>query len=216
MVIRKCRRFLRYELDRYLVGRSTESKKEQPLFRADGPAYLHYQKGSLALYAMQDAIGEEPLNRALAQFVGDWRFRGPPYPTSRDLLARIRAVTPADSQHLIQDLFETITLFDNRATGASYRPLGNGKYAVTLTVSAKKSRADGLGSETQVPLDEAIDIGVFDGADAPLLLRKMRIRSGVSRLELLVDGRPARAGIDPLNKLIDRAPEDNTINVAGP
>ena len=85
-----------------------------------------------------------------------------------------------------------------------------------MTVSAKKSRADGLGSETQVPLDEVIDIGVFDAADAPLLLRKMRIRSGVSRLELLVDGRPARAGIDPLNKLIDRAPEDNTINVTGP
>ena len=108
----KMRRFLRYELDRYLVGRSTESKKEQPLLRADGPAYLHYQKGSLALYAMQDAIGEEALNRALAQFVGDWRFKGPPYPTSRDLLARIRAVTPADRQQLIHDLFETITLFD--------------------------------------------------------------------------------------------------------
>jgi ABC-type transport system involved in multi-copper enzyme maturation permease subunit len=212
----KMRRFLRYELDRYLFGRSTESKKEQPLFRADGPGYLHYQKGSLALYAMQDAIGEDPLNRALSQFVSDWRFRGPPYPTSRDLLAKIRSVTPPDRQHLIEDLFETITLFDNRATGASYRALGNGKFEVLLTVDAKKSRADGLGAEQEVPLDEDIDIGVFNAADTPLLLQKMRIKSGVSQLKLLVSGQPTKAGIDPLNKLIDKTPEDNTIGVSGP
>ena len=33
----KMRRFLKYELDRYLLGRSTEQKQEQPLVRADGP-----------------------------------------------------------------------------------------------------------------------------------------------------------------------------------
>jgi len=30
---------------------------------------------------------------------------------------------------------------------------------------------------------------------------------------LTVEGRPAKAGIDPLNKLIDRKPEDNVIKV---
>jgi hypothetical protein len=44
----------------------------------------------------------------------------------------------------------------------------------------------------------------------------MRIRSGVSQLKLLVSGQPAKAGIDPLNKLIDKTPEDNTIGVSGP
>jgi hypothetical protein len=43
----------KYELDHYLFGRSTESKKEQPLFRAGGPGYLNYQKGSLALYHLR-------------------------------------------------------------------------------------------------------------------------------------------------------------------
>ena len=54
----KMRRFLKYELDRYLQGRGTEQKQEQPLLRADGAAYVHYQKGALTLYALQDAIGE--------------------------------------------------------------------------------------------------------------------------------------------------------------
>jgi hypothetical protein len=54
----KMRRFLKYELDRYLLGRGTETKQEQPLVRADGASYVHYQKGALTLYALQDAIGE--------------------------------------------------------------------------------------------------------------------------------------------------------------
>ncbi|HEY3785447.1 MAG TPA: M1 family aminopeptidase [Steroidobacteraceae bacterium] len=206
----KMRRFLRYELDRYLLGRSTEGKKEQPLYRADGPTYLHYQKGSLALYAMQDAIGEATLNQALAAFVADWRMKGPPYPTSRELLAKIRAVTPPQQQYLITDLFESIVLFDNRTTAATWRALAAGQFEVDLTVSAKKSRADGLGNETEVPMDEDIDVGVFDSSDKPLLLRKMRIHSGIQNLRLVVDAEPAKAGIDPLNKLIDRSPEDNT------
>lgn len=32
------RRFLKYELDRYLRGRSSESKGEQPLLRSEGQA----------------------------------------------------------------------------------------------------------------------------------------------------------------------------------
>jgi hypothetical protein len=51
---------------------------------------------------------------------------------------------------------------------------------------------------------------VFDSSDKPLLLRKMRIHSGIQNLRLVVDAEPAKAGIDPLNKLIDRSPEDNT------
>jgi len=59
-------------------------------------------------------------------------------------------------------------------------------------------------------MDEDVDIGVFDAKDNPLLLRKMRIHSGVQSLKLVVGAQPAKAGIDPLNKLIDRTPEDNT------
>jgi len=210
----KMHRFLKYELDRYLLGRSAESIKEQPLFRADGPSYLHYQKGSLALYAMQDAIGEDALNSALAAFVREWRFKGPPYPTSRSLLARIRAVTPPEKQYLVTDLFENIVLFDNRATSATYRKLPDGKYEVTLAVLARKARADGLGAETEQPMDEDVDVGVLDDKGEPMLLRKMRIRSGAQQMKLVVDAKPAKAGIDPLNKLIDKSPDDNVISVS--
>jgi len=207
----KMKRFFKYELDRYLSGRGMESKQELPLYRTDGVAYVHYRKGCLALYALQDAIGEDAVNRALAAFVAKWRFAGPPYATSRDLLAEFRAVTPAAQQPLIEDWFETITLYDNRATAGSYRELANGQYEVTLTVKARKLRADGGGAETEAALDQEIDIGVFDDKNLPLYLQKRNVTSGEHTLKMVVTGRPAKAGIDPLNKLIDRTPDDNSI-----
>ena len=211
----KMRRFLRYELDRYLSGRGAEQKGEQPLLRADGAAYVHYQKGALVLYALQDAIGEAAMNDALSAFVNRWRFKGPPYATSRDLLAELRRVTPPGQHGLIEDFFETITLYDNRAVSAGARKRPDGAYEVDVVVLARKIRADGAGNEKDEPLDMLIDVGVQDGKGAPLVLEKRRVKTGENRFTFVVAGAPAKAGIDPLNKLIDRDAEDNVKAVEG-
>ena len=46
-----------------------------------------------------------------------------------------------------------------------------------------------------------------------LYLKKHRIKSGESTLVIEVDGKAAKAGIDPVVKLIDRRPDDNVIAV---
>ena len=209
----KMRRFLKYELDRYLAGRGSEQKGEQPLLRADGAAYVHYQKGAHALYALQDVIGEKAMDDALSAFVLKWRFKGPPYATSRDLIAELRRVTPPEHQGWIDDLFENITFYDSRAVKAEARKRPDGKYDVDLVVTAKKSRADSAGNEADVPLDAMIDIGVQDAKGNYLLLEKRRINAGETKLTLTVAGEPAKAGIDPLNKLIDRDTGDNVVEV---
>ena len=210
----KMRRFLKYELDRYLQGRGTEQKGEQPLLRADGAAYVHYQKGAHTLYALQDVIGEAAMNDALSAFVNKWRFKSPPYPTSRDLIAELRRVTPPEHQGLIDDLFLNITFFDDRAVKAEARKRPDGKYDVDITVLGKKTRADSAGNETEEPLDATLDIGVIDGKGNYLALAKKRVKSGENKFTLEVAGEPARAGIDPLNKMIDRDASDNMVDVA--
>jgi aminopeptidase N len=71
----KMQKFLDYELDRYLVGRSTEQKKELPLGRVENQPYIHYRKGSLVMYALADYIGEDNLNRAIRAFATSTRSR---------------------------------------------------------------------------------------------------------------------------------------------
>lgn len=97
-------------------------------------------------------------------------------------------------------------------------PTGTGGYQVTLTVAAKKVRADGVGNETEVPMDDLVEIGVFapgegDGLGEPLYLERHRIRSGEQTIRITVPREPARAGIDPYRKLIDRQRDDNVVGV---
>ena len=209
----KMQRFLSYELDRYLIGRSTEQKKELPLGRVENQPYVHYRKGSLVMYALADYIGEDNLNRAIRAFRDEWAYKGPPYPNATQFLQHVRAVTPPQYQYVIDDMFESITLYDNRATAASAKALPGGKYEVTLKTLAKKRKADDLGRETDVPVDDWIDIGVLDADGVPLYLEKKKIEREENEFTVIVDKKPARAGIDPLNKLIDRRPKDNTIAV---
>ena len=207
----RMRRFLKYELDRYLLGRGTEQKQEQPLVRADGASYVHYQKGALALYALQDAIGEPAIDAAISAFLEKWRFAGPPYPRSVDLLAEFRRVTPPALQPVIEDLFETITLYDVRAVSAAAKKQADGSEAIELVVSARKLRADGAGKESEVPFDATVDVGVLDAHGSVVAIEKRRVRSGENRISLVAKSGGVRAGIDPLGKLIDRDAKDNTV-----
>jgi hypothetical protein len=58
----KMRRFLHYDLDQYLMGRALERKKELPLAENENQNYIQYRKGSLAMYQLQDIIGETRIN----------------------------------------------------------------------------------------------------------------------------------------------------------
>jgi len=210
----KMQKFLAYELDRYLIGRASEQKKELPLGRVENQDYIHYRKGSLVMYALADYIGEENVNRALHALRDKHAFKGPPYPNATALIGELRAVTPPQYQYVIDDWFETITLYDNRATKAVAKPLADGRYEVTIDVIAKKRKADELGKETDAPLNDWIDIGVLDADGAPLYREKKKIATENATFTVTVDKKPAKAGIDPFNLLIDRKPRDNTVNVA--
>ena len=55
----KMRIFLKNALDSYLSGRAFESINEKTLMFNENQQYIHYNKGSLVLYALSDYLGEE-------------------------------------------------------------------------------------------------------------------------------------------------------------
>jgi ABC-2 type transport system permease protein len=210
------RRFLKHELDGYLRGRAGEVRHEPPLVLVQNEPYVWYQKGSMAFYALSDAIGEDKLNAALKEFLDKWKMNGPPYPDTRGLVEALRSQTPPDLQYMITDMFETITLYDNKAVSAKVQPAPDHKYKVTLVVDAKKMRASGEGAETQIPIHDLIEVGVFKGkkdSEEPLHTEKVWITQPRTTFEFIVNEPPTRAAIDPYSKLIDRNPEDNWADV---
>jgi ABC-2 type transport system permease protein len=216
------RKFLKFELDNYLRSRAGDVLEEEPLERVENQPYIHYRKGSLVMYRLQDELGEDAVNRALRHLLHDFAFKGPPYPTALDLMRDLRAEAPPDKQQLITDLFEKITLYDVKASHAVAKRRGDGRYDLTFTVDAKKLYADGQGHETPAPMDETLDVGAFDvepghaGYDAgkAIAVQKLRIRSGVQTVTLTVGRLPKFAGVDPFNELIDRNSEATITKVA--
>jgi hypothetical protein len=215
-------KFLKHELDGYLRGRAGEAHKEPPIVLVQREAYVWYQKGSLILYALSDYIGEDKVNLALHNFLMQYRYanandaRSGPYPDTRQLEDALRAQTPADLQYFIDDSFEKITLYDNKAVQATAQKLPDGEYKVVLVVEGKKAYADGNGVETPTSMNDLVDVGVLTGKkdeEKPLSIRKERITGGRQTFEFVVNELPTRAGIDPINKLIDRNLDDNSMDV---
>lgn len=210
------RKFLEYEMDRYLRSRGSERLQERPLLTVEGQqGYIHYQKGSVIMYYLKEMIGEAAVNRALKKVVAQWAYQGPPYATSHVLVDALREETPENLRYLINDLFEQITLFSNRTLLASAKKRADGQYDVTIEVESKKFKADAKGVETELPVQDLIEIGAFaepeKGKKYGKLLHRERVamKSGKHKFTFVTKDPPAKAGIDPLAMLVDRVPDDN-------
>ena len=218
----KMRKFLKHELDAYLRGRGGEIIEELPLDHVeDSQGYVHYRKGSLVMYRLKEALGAEAVNLALRNYIAKVKYQEPPYTVSTELVAEFRAVAPPEQQQLITDLFERITFYDNRADEISAKKRADGKYDVTIAWKAAKKLSDGIGKESELALGDDIDIGVFARAkggdendEKVLYLKKHRIDQPEGKITVVVVELPYDAGIDPLNKLIDRVSSDNRKRVS--
>ena len=154
-----------------------------------------------------------------------------PYTTSIELVDDLREVIPDSLNYVIKDMFETITLYENRILKAESKELESGKYQVDLEFRVSKYRNDEKGKmfygneerdsifyksddmrkpEYSVYLEDYIDVGVFgDDDNNELYLKKHKITSINNKLSIILDEKPAEVGIDPYNKLIDTNSDDN-------
>lgn len=228
----KMRKFLKFEMDRYLRSRGTAAAPERPLSEV-GPqqSYIHYNKGSLVMYHVRELIGEEALNRALKNFLNRFAYQTGNYPTSTDLIEAIAAETPAQHQAMLADLFDRITVYENRVVSAEVREVRMSQgdsnedspseqqpeFEVTMTIEFAKYHADGIGNRTSAPLDDWIEIG----AVAPpkngqlygetLYRKRVRVQEKTMEFTFMTSQRPERVGVDPFALLVDRNQQDNMV-----
>jgi ABC-2 type transport system permease protein len=191
----------------------------EPLLRGLDP-YLAYRKGPFALYALSEYLGEERVNGALRRLLEAHRPEEAPLATTLDLYHQLQAVTPGSLRYLLHDLFEVNTNWELAVEQATAEQTAGGGWQVTLDLRSRKVVVDGAGVESEVPMDDWIEVGVFappaqsqQGAGAPLYLEKHRLRSGGQTITVAVPTEPYRAGIDPRHLLIELEPEDNVVDV---
>lgn len=181
-----------------------------PLLRAMDP-WANYRKGPYAMHALSEYVGEERVNSALRSLI---EKKATSLATTLDMYRELQAVTPDSLQPLLHDLFEVNTFWTFETKQASAVQTAAGAWQVTLEVEARKVVADSAGDETERPMNEWVEIGVFaprqpdEILGRPLYLRTHRIHSGAQTITLTVPEKPDRAGIDPYN-LLDWEEGDN-------
>ena len=216
--------FLKYSLDRYLRDRATSFKPERTLLDVETGQHIWYRKGSMVMYELQDLIGEATINKALKDFLYEYKnFDKGVFPTSENLYDAIYKVTPDSLKYAVEDGFKKIALYENRVVSAKTKTLDNGKYETTFVLDSKKIYYDDRGKEENTDTNtNYIEIGLFgeditDEKDVtlknPFYLERKWLSSGENTFTIITDNKPVKAGIDPYNKLIDRNSDDNLKSV---
>jgi ABC-2 type transport system permease protein len=181
-----------------------------PLLRAMDP-WANYRKGPYAMHALSEYVGESQVNGALRTLVAK---KMSSLATTLDMYRELEAVTPDSLRPLLQDLFEknTFWTFDTKQAKAVRTTAGT--WQVTFDVDARKVVVDSAGVETETPMNEWVELGIFAAAEPGealgkrLYVQKHRIRSGRQTITVIVPNKPARGGIDPYN-LLDWEEGDN-------
>jgi ABC-2 type transport system permease protein len=215
-------KFLRYEMNKYLQGRAQEGKKEVPLLLCENQQYIHYNKGSVIMYALKDYLGEDTLNAALSRYIKKVAFQEPPYTTSLELYDFVKQATPDSLKETVKDMFERIVVYDNSVKSWSYKKTSDGKFKVTAKIECIKTQSDSLGKAKEVVPNNWFDLAVFSKGKANatqlgdvIYLKKHKITSKEQTIEFIVDKEPYMFGIDPYNKIIDKETINNIKDVNG-
>lgn len=113
----KIQQLLQKEQEIYLQAKKKYGNQEVSLIQVEKQDYIFNAKGILAMYALQNYIGEENVNLALKRFLEDWnsyngklKIKNNNYATTKDLLAYFNEVTPDSLRHKVNDLFEKTEL----------------------------------------------------------------------------------------------------------
>lgn len=208
------RKYLTQMRQEYEVPRS---RAAPPLLRANN-AFMNYRKGPFAMFALRNYIGKNNVNDALRNMLAQYSPE-PPLPTTLDLYKELEAVTPDSLEYLVHDLFAANTFWELETNQITAKRIQPDSWEVTIQVNARKVTVDSVGIETEIALNDWLEVGVYGKRDEqenslkPLYLEKHRVTSGNNTFVVSVSQLPDYGGIDPNRLMIDLDPDDNTRKV---
>ncbi len=226
----KARRLLEQRsITGYLTGRTLDSNDEPPLAKATGQGYLDYEKANWVFWGLKHYMGEDEMQGAIRKFVDDFGSKGPPYPTTANLVDYLRAAASEEYQQLITDYWDRIVFWDLKfmPDTLNVKKSDDGTYQVEFTLRTdKRIASEENGKETSVDemdledFDEWIEIGFYDQDPADTLgddwlkLERIHITQLETELSFTLETEPSHIMLDPRRLLIERNVTDNSLAVS--
>jgi len=211
---KRLKNFFKHELNSYLEGRGSESKRELPLYRNENQGYIHYNKASLLFYQLKNRLGEESVNSGIRNFALEKAFTGPPFPRSTDLIRSLNNVASMPDAGYMHELFEKIELYDLRPVKAQVSKLPDGGHKIHFEVDIKKYLSDENGKEELIPdINEPFEVGAYNAKGDLIYNQTFTFKSGISSVDDTLKEAPVSLSIDPRGFMIDKNPSDNEMKV---
>ncbi|WP_020529066.1 M1 family aminopeptidase [Flexithrix dorotheae] len=205
--------------ERYFKGRAFASEPEPPLYFSNGENYLSYGKNFTVMLALRDLIGEEKVNHVIKILLERHRKNPIPNVTALEFLEEIYKTTSPADHDLINDWFKRVITYRLKIENVAIQALGNQRYEVKFTVFAKRFEVEN-GEEKEIPINEAIPIGLFSvhpnqvkDPNAIITLTPHKIKKNVTDISLIVDTYPKFISIDPFGTRIDKNRRDNVFEI---
>lgn len=221
-------KFLKESNNDYIFGRARENKVEATLMNMQSDqSYLHYNKGSVVLFGIQQVLGEKTFNSLLKQIVQEYAYKEPPYPTSYALYDKVLAAAPDTMKYYVKDGLEQIVVFKNEIVEASTKKLPNNQYQTTVRFKVVKNMSDPnakvtkdlnkvlLGQSKEVVVNDYMDIVLFDKKEEnkrygkKLAMQRLKITGKENEWVAVTDKKPHTAVIDPYFMYIHKDPQEN-------
>lgn len=217
-------------IEDYLLRRTVDSNDEPPLALVEDQQYIHYQKASWVFWGLRHYIGNDVMAGAVRQFVTDYGSKGPPYPTTLQLIDYLREAAGPDYDQLITDYFDRITFWE-LSLGADDPVVTtkDGQTELSFTITLDKLIASEKdGKETSVTeiegeaLNEWVEIGFYDTDPAErngggwTRLERVKLTEAETTLSYSFDTAPTHMLLDPRRLLLERAVGDNGKEIDAP
>lgn len=175
-------------------------------------SYIGYYKTSLVMNALSEHLGADTLESILRSFFTTHKFDARPYPMPDSLIEQISRHLPDSLQYLKDDLFYNITVFDNKIKQARTKPI-NGQFELTVTIECNKVYVDSNGQNQPAPLNDYLDIGIYDDQDRLIKMETFYLTKAENKLTFYLDTKPERVELDPKVLLMDKSQDDNTMSI---
>lgn len=195
----------------YFNLRNMYSEKEAPLLSSD-QSWVYYQKGALALHAIQQKIGETRMHRALQQLLAK-HGRGKKRPVPADFLRELTAEANEDERTFILEQLQKVIISDAGIKLVSCTQQPDGRWAINIALTL--SRMDHTdGTPVKIPSNTSVDLGIYPSGDnEKMQLQHITVSREQQTVSLVLGSKPSVIILDPFMHLMDVDRTDNELKL---
>jgi len=221
----KARRVLKQRsIEGYLTGRTTDPENELPLATQSGKAYQDYDKASWVFWGLRHTVGADVVNGAMKKLIEDYGSKGPPYPTTLQVVDYLKQAVGPEHHQLVSDYWDRITFWDLEygESDVSVSPNSDGTFKVSFEIKIDKRITPEDGSKEisvteleDVTLNELVEVGFYteDPTDALgggwFVKKRIRVYKEETNVSFDLSIEPTHVLLDPQRLLFERNHEDN-------